>query len=257
MLIDSHCHFPHKKYIKNIDEILSEAKEAGVEKFISIGTSLKENLSSIEIAEKYKEVYSTIGIYPHVEMDKELSFLEKSLQEQIKLSNKIVGIGECGIDVSELKGGRKIQDQIEIFEMQLQLASKNNLPVCIHNRNGDVHILNTLTKFKQNLTGVFHCFSSSWDFAKQVLDLGFDLSFSGFITYPGKDMLLEVVKKVPEDRFLLETDSPYLPPQGHRGEVNYPKYVRIVAEKASQIKEKSFEEICELSSANTCRLFKI
>jgi len=257
MLIDSHCHFPHQKYEKNIDEILSEAKEVGVEKFISIGTSLKENLNSIEVADKYDQIYTTIGIYPHEDIDKDMLFLAKNLQDQIKLSNKVVGIGECGVDLSEWKGGRKIQDQIEVFEIQLYLASRNNLPVSIHNRNGDVHILNSLKKFKQNITGVFHCFSSSWDFAKEILDLGFYLSFSGLTTYPGKDMLLEVLKKIPEDRFLLETDSPYLPPQGHRGEVNYPKYVRIVAEKASQIKEKSFEEICELSSANTCRLFKI
>jgi TatD DNase family protein len=257
MLIDSHCHFPHKNYKKSIGEIIIDAKKAGVEKFISIGTSVKDNLKSIEIADKYEQVFTTIGIYPHADMDKSILFLEESLKKQLKLSSRIVGIGECGIDISKWKNGRKIQDQIEIFEMQLKTASENNLPVCIHSRDGDTHILNVLKKFKGNLIGVVHCFSSSWDFAKQILDLGLCLSFSGLITYPGKNMLWDVVREVPEDRFLLETDSPYLPPQGHRGEINYPEYVKIIAEKASQIKEKPFDEICRLSCDNTCRLFKI
>jgi TatD DNase family protein len=257
MLIDSHCHFPHQKYKKSIEEIISDAKKAGVEKFIGIGTSIDDNIKSIAVADKYKQIFTTVGIYPHEDMDKDILFLEETLQKQLKLSKKVVGIGECGIDISEWKNGRKIQDQIEIFEMQLKVASENNLPICIHNRNGDAHIINVLNKFKGNIQGVIHCFSSSWDFAKQMLGFGFYISFSGSITYPGKDMLLEVVKKVPEDRFLLETDSPYLTPQGHRGEVNYPEYVRIVAEKASRIKEKPLDEICRLSSANTCRLFKI
>ncbi len=257
MLIDSHCHFPHQKYKKSIEEIIADAKKAGVERFISIGTSLSDNVKSVEIADKYEEVFTTVGVYPHEDMDKDILFLEEALQKQLKLSKKIVGIGECGIDITEWKNGRKIQDQIEILEMQLKVASENDLPICIHNRNGDIHILNVLNKFKGNIKGVIHCFSTSWDFAKQMLDYGFYISFSGNITYPGKDLLVEVVKKVPEDRFLVETDSPHLAPQGHRGEVNYPEYVRIVAEKASQIKEKPFEEICRLSYANTCRLFKI
>jgi TatD DNase family protein len=262
-LIDSHCHFPHSNYEKSIKEIIAEAKAGGVVKFISIGTSEVENKKSIEVANNFDEVFTSIGIYPHEDLGKSISELREILIKQLDLSKKIVGIGECGVDVSEWKGGRKLKEQLEVFEMQVNIACEKNLPLIIHNRNGDKEILEILNERKNKLgsagvpKGAVHCFSSTWEGAKQFLDLGFYLSFSAMITYPSRKTLEEVVKNVPEDKFLLETDSPYLPVQGHRGEVNYPKYVKMIAEKASQIKEKPFEEICRFSYNNTIQLFKL
>lgn len=128
----------------------------------------------------------------------------------------------------------------------------------IHNRNADEIVLDILSSYAgKGLRAVAHCFSSDWETAERFLDLGVCISFSGMITYPSRHDLREVAKKVPDDMFLIETDSPWLPPQDHRGELNYPKYVKIVAEKVSQVKEKPYLTIASLSTKNACRLFKI
>ncbi len=258
MLIDSHCHLTHEFYENNLEELIKDSIELGISNFITIGTSVLENQKVIQVSENYENVFCTVGIYPHENQELTFDILKKSLEENINSSKKIVGIGECGIDITNRDSQRKLEDQKSLFEMQLSLAVKYGIPVTVHNRNGDEIILNILKKYSSNnLRGVIHCFDSNWSFAKNVLDLGFYISFSNMVTYPKKDALLEVVKNVPKDRFLIETDSPYLPPQSMRGEINYPKYVKIVAEKVAQIKQKTFNEVSELSYKNTCSLFKI
>jgi TatD DNase family protein len=258
MLIDSHCHLIHKNYKLPLNQILSEAKEDGVDKFITIGTSIKENTIAIQTAEEIKDVYCSIGIYPHEDIGVELKDLETSLRENLKRTEKIVAIGECGIDISNHDKQRSVEDQIELFEMQILLAKENSLPLMVHNRNGDKQVLELLEKHADfDLRGVVHCFDSDWEFAQKILNLGLYVSFTNMITYPKKDTLLEVVKNVPMDRFLVETDAPYLPPQTLRGELNYPKYVKIVAEKVAQVKQKPFDEVCASSYENTCSLFDI
>ena len=258
MLIDSHCHLTHEYYKDSLDNVISEALDSGIDKFITIGTSVDENKKVIELANAKDPVYGLVGIYPHENQDTSLSELKNSLEENLNLSKKILGIGECGIDITNRDGARSLPDQEEIFEMQVSLAKKYNLPVTVHNRNGDESVLKILRKHsKSRLRGVIHCFDSNWDFAKKILDLGFYISFTNMITYPKKDTVLEVVRNVPDSMFLVETDAPYLPPQSMRGEINYPKYVKIVAEKVAQIKQKTFEETCELSYKNTCSLFNL
>lgn len=259
MLIDSHCHFPHKKYTKSIDELVKEAEAAGIEKLINIGTSLKENRRSIETTTKFENVFATVSVYPHDDAKKNIEELQPLLQEQINSSPKVVAIGEGGIDVFEnWEGVRDLKEQTQLFEMLIQLAIKNKLPLIIHNRNGDKQILELLKEYvPQGLTGVAHCFSQDWEFAQQILDSGFYISFTAIITYPKNEYLREIVRKVPDDRFLVETDAPYLPPQQYRGQVNEPKYVKIVAEKVSEVKNRPFEEIAAIAYENTCRLFKI
>ncbi len=258
MLIDSHCHLTHEYYKDSLDKVIAEAVGFGVGKFITIGTSVEENKKVIELSKTKDAVYGLIGIYPHENQDFSIKELQDSLEENLKSSNKIVGIGECGIDITNRDGARSLPNQEELFEMQVLLAKKYNIPVTVHNRNGDEVVLKILKKHSSpSLRGVIHCFDSNWDFAQKILDLGFYISFTNMITYPKKDAVLEVVKNVPNSRFLLETDAPYLPPQSMRGEINYPKYVKIVAEKVAQIKQKTFEEICELSYKNTCSLFNL
>lgn len=258
MLIDSHCHLTHDFYDNNLDEVINDSLNSGISNFITIGTSVSENKKVIHVSENYKKVFCTVGIYPHENQELTLEELQNSLEENINSSKKIVGIGECGIDITNRDNQRNTEEQKALFETQLSLAVKYSIPVTVHNRKGDEMILNILKRYSSNnLTGVIHCFDSNWDFAKKVLDLGFFISFTNMITYPKKDALLEVVKNVPEDRFLVETDAPYLPPQSMRGEINYPKYVKIVAEKVAQIKQKTFDEVSELSYKNTCSLFKI
>lgn len=258
MLIDSHCHLFHDKYKKSSKEMVIEAADEGITKLICVGTSLSENLPVLNAIEEFPGVYGAIGIYPHDDMHKPLDELINNLEKQVTYSPKIVAIGECGIDITEWRGGRSLEEQLPLFEEQLKLAVKLNLPVVIHNRNGDDPVFQLVKKYVQTgLRGVIHCFVSDWDFAQKILDLGFFISFAGNITYPSNNALREIVQKVPVDRFLVETDSPYLPPQAHRGQVNEPKYVKIVAEKVAAIKNLSFEETSDLAYKNTCALFNI
>lgn len=258
MLIDSHCHLVHKNYEIPLEQILSEANENEVGKFITIGTSVKENLIAIETAGRWEDVYCSIGVYPHEDRALEIDYLRNSLRESFEKSQKIVAIGECGVDVSNWENGRSLDEQLVLFEMQLELAKEKGLPVIVHNRNGDEDVYKLLKKYSElGVSGVMHCFTSDWNYAQRILDLGFYISFTNMITYPKKELLLEVVKNVPMDRFLLETDAPYLPPQSLRGKINYPKYVRIVAEKVAQVKQKTLDEVSSCSYENTCKLFKL
>lgn len=258
MLIDSHCHLVHEKYKESIEEIIEDAKKFGVEKFITVGVSMEENKKAIEASEKSEKIFCSVGVYPHENVNTLLPYLKESLEENLKNSKRIVAIGETGIEIPVWENGRTLDRQVELFEMHLNLALKNKLPVIIHNRNGNEEVYTLLKKYlEKGLTGVVHCFTSDWDYAQKILNLGFYISFTNIITYPKKDELLEVVRNVPMDKFLLETDAPYLPPQSLRGEINYPKYVRIVAEKVAQVKQKTLDEVSDSSYQNTCKLFKI
>jgi len=256
MLIDTHCHLVHKKYNKTPEILVKEAKEDGIEKIISIGTNLKNSSEDLEELKSLESVYNTVGIYPHDDLDESEINLVKSLQKLIDSYEKVVGIGECGIDITDWNGGRDIEQQEKLFEMQVNLAVNNNLPLVIHNRNGDEQVLSMLDKYKgTNLTGVFHCFTSTWETAKKALDLGFYLSFTGIITYPTGKNIWETVEKTPLDKILVETDAPYLSPQGFRNQVNEPKYVKITAKTLANIKKISFAELSEATYKNSCQLF--
>jgi TatD DNase family protein len=258
MLIDSHCHLPHEDYDKDSSTIISEAVGSGVGKMISIGTSLKDSGNALDISMLHKEVFATVGIYPHEDVDTPFLALYDGMKKIIsKGKDRVVGIGECGLDITNFQGGRSVDDQKELFKLQIGLAIEADLPLIIHNRNGDSEVLEILEKYKETgLRGVVHCFVSDWEVAKKVLDLGFYLSFTGIITFPSAgDALLEVVKKVPEDRYLIETDAPYLAPQGFRGKINYPAYVRMVADRIAEIRKVPFEEVERQTYKNTCNLF--
>lgn len=256
MLVDSHCHLS-REYTA---EIVEEALEADVLKLINIGTSIKDNLWSEKVSEMFANVYGSVGIYPREESGKSIDELEAALKEVLnRRSKKIVAVGECGIDISNSKGGRSVDEQVELFSMQLRLANDYQLPIVVHNRNGDKVVLDLLKKYYPNKPGgVVHCYTSNWVMAEQLLELGLYISFSGIVTYKNVDYeLLEVVEKIPADRYLLETDSPYLAPGIHRGQKNHPRYVKITAEKIADIRNSSFTQVSEESSRNAHNLFSL
>jgi TatD DNase family protein len=257
MLIDSHCHLPGK--IEEAEKLIKSAEENDVVAFINIGTSIKENLKAIKTANYFKNVFATVAIYPHEDMGSSIESLQQHLEEALtKEKAKIVAIGECGADISNWEGGRNISDQLELFEMQIKLALKYDLPLVIHNRNADDQVISLLKKYKSaDLKGVAHCFASSWEVAQKYLDMNFFISFSGMVTYPSRKELLTTIVNVPNDMFLVETDAPYLPPQGFRGQPNEPKNVKIVAQYIAEIKKESFESISKLAYDNTRRVFKL
>ncbi|MCA9302231.1 TatD family hydrolase, partial [candidate division WWE3 bacterium] len=214
ILIDTHAHFPKSK--TRTKDILNRAAEQDVKYCIGIGTDLKENDSIINHALMFEHLYAGIGIYPNSEMAKRPATLTEQLEKQIKRANSgskkvVIAIGECGIDITEWHNQRPLKEQLELFELQILLAQKLTLPVIIHNRNGDEHILKLLQKYNnQNLQGVVHCFDSTLEFANKILELNFYISFTGFLTFNRKSYLADIVKEIPLNRILIETDSPYI-----------------------------------------------
>ena len=175
---------------KTLDEVLAEARKNSVDKFILVGTNLKDNERILAACKKHDDLYAVIGSYPHEDLDKSLSEIYEGIHTQYLANrSKIVAIGECGIDITDREDGRNIEDQIELFKMQIGFATNYGLPIVVHNRNGDDQVLHTIQTYNKDgvqIKGVLHCFASNWEFAKQMLDLGFYISFSGLITYPSK-----------------------------------------------------------------------
>lgn len=265
--VDSHCHLPSLQRREELEKTIQEAKAWGVTTVINVGTSLKENTEAIAVAQTYESVYVAAAIYPHEHLHDKIPFLTETLESQIKSSSKVVALGECGLDISERKNHRPLEEQIELFAAQIELAQKFNLPLAIHNRNADELVLQILANYqrKSSLRGVMHCFDSDWSVAKKFLDLGFYLSFSGKITYQNQTALEEVVRKVPSNRYLIETDAPYLLPEPAKSRAqaqgtnqkNEPKYVKMVGQKTAELRQISLEHVALETSANARDLFGV
>ncbi|MFH1533389.1 MAG: TatD family hydrolase [Nitrospirota bacterium] len=250
MIIDTHAHLMFDKFEGEVDQVVERAKEVGVGKIINIGCTLKDAIRSHEMSLKYDELYATLGLHPHDALDisDELMVKWAGLIEENK---RIVAIGECGLDY--VKADVPKEDQKKAFRMQLKLAQKVGLPVIIHNRDADEDTMEILDEFDVN--AVFHCYSSDIEFARKLWYKGYFTSFTGVVTYPNTEDLLKVVEEAPMDKFMVETDCPFLAPQGHRGERNEPSYVAEVVEKIAEIKRSSPEEIARISTENAEGLF--
>ncbi len=264
--IDSHCHLPNLRHKDVLEKILADAEASGVTRFINIGTSLKENAEAIEVAQMYKSVYATVAIFPHEHRGDDIPQLMEKLEEQAKSSPKVVAIGECGLDISDWKNQRPVNEQISLFKAQIELAQKLNLPLVVHNRNADDLVIQILADTQASgpkLPGVIHCFDSNWTVAQNFLNLGLYLSFSGKLTYQNQPALAEVAQKVPPGKYLLETDAPYLLPEPAKSlaqaqkvtQKNEPKYVKMVGQKMAELRQLSLEQVALETSANARRLF--
>lgn len=257
MYIDSHLHFNNQKYSEknySVKDMIERAKILNVSKFITISTKSSEFEEIVNISSEFEEVYHTLGIYPTEDMGQKLGDLENLIINSI--NKKTVGIGECGFNQPLEEADRNLKSQRSLFEMQLDLATRRNFPIVIHNRNSDQETLETITQFKnKNLKGVIHCFVSDYQFAKKILDLGLYLSFNGIATYKSGNNLYETIQKMPLDRMILETDAPYLSPEGYRSDLNEPKFIPMIAQKIADIRGISIEEIENKTFQNTLKLF--
>ncbi|MFH1565652.1 MAG: TatD family hydrolase [bacterium] len=268
ILFDTHVHLSKG----DVEKTLKEANENGVEKVILAGTNLKNSFENIEIAKVHKNVYAAIGVYPHDETDKTLEEIFKSLWDLIiplpksaksklfspKKLPTIVAIGECGLDYKENK--RSVDEQKELFRMQIGLSCEKDLPLLIHSRNSYKDTLLELKRYKdtKKLKGVFHCFVGDLKTASEIIEMGFYISFTGVVTYPSARYLENVIKGIPFDRILLETDSPFLVPEPLRSEgikKNTPKNVKIIAQKIAEIKNVSITEVAKVTTENAEKLF--
>ncbi len=258
-LIDSHCHLQFPKYSDDLNEVISRARKLDMG-MICVGTDLETSKQAVEIAEKFEGVWATIGAHPTDAANEPADISE---YEKLLDSNKIIAIGEVGLDYYRTPEPEKQNQQKEVFEKFLSLAVKSDLPVVIHSRDagkgsmGIVHA-DLLSILKNNLPpklGVAHSFTGTIDEARQYLDLGFYLGFNGIITFARQ--YDELVQFVPLDRILIETDAPFLSPEPYRGQRNEPAYIIEVAKKLAELKGESYEKIIEQTTQNSKKLFNI
>ena len=246
MIIDSHCHLDYEPLINNIDQILLNAKKNDITKLLTIGTSLESSIKVIDIINKYSNVYGAIGIHPNSTTGN----LEK-LDDILTLKNnnkKVIAFGETGLDYFYKRSEKN--DQIFAFEKHIEFSITENVPVIIHTRDADDDTISIIKKYYKKTNFLIHCFTGTLDFAKKLLDLNCIISFSGIITFKKSNNLRDVVKYVPLEKMLIETDSPYLSPDPFRGKSNEPANVKIVAETIASIKQISFGEVASSTTAN-------
>lgn len=256
-IIDSHCHPNFPPYDKDREEMLARAEGAGVG-MICIGTNFETSKSGVELAEQHEEMWAAVGAHPTDAANEEVSVLD---YETLLENPKVVAIGEIGLDYYRTPEPEKQERQKEAFKKFLELAVKHKKPIVIHSRDagkgsrGRVHpdLLGILKNYP--VTGMAHSFTGTPEEAKQYLDIGFYLGFNGIITF-ARDYD-EMVRSVPLERILLETDAPYLTPEPYRGQRNEPAYIIEVAKKLAELKNEPLERIIEQTNQNCRKLFKI
>ncbi|MCY9694867.1 TatD family hydrolase [Paenibacillus alginolyticus] len=251
MLTDSHTHLNAEQFNEDQDEVIQRALDAGVTRIVNVGFNRETIPSSIALAERYDFIYSTVGWHPVDAIDMRPGDLEWI--EELCKHEKVVAIGEIGLDYYWDKSPKEVQQRV--FREQIRLARKLGMPIVIHNRDAHQDILHILKEEKaEEVGGIMHCFSGSWETAKQCLDMNFHISFGGPVTFKNARQPKEVLAQVPLDRLLIETDAPYLTPHPFRGKRNETGYVRLVAETAAEIRGVTLEEIAEITTNNAIRL---
>ena len=267
-MIDTHCHLNFKTFKGKVEDIIAEAKKAGVEKVIVPGTDLESSKKARELAQKYAGIYAAVGVHPHHSKIKNERLKIKDELLKLAQNKKVVAIGECGLDYyqyQKTKYKNYIIDedfkkrQKEIFELQIKLASELNLALIIHNRQASKDILRLLTTYHSLLTKlVFHCFEGDEEILKFSLEQNFYLGITGNVTYNKK--VEKAVKRIPLKNLLLETDAPFLTPEPLKSRnlfPNTPKNVRIIASKIAEIKGEPFSKVAKKTGDNAYKLFKI
>lgn len=247
MYIDTHCHLSREDY-DDIDKVIEENKNANIDKIVVSGCSRESIEEVMDLKDRYDMVYVTIGYHPEYAdtvTESDLDYLKSLLGEK-----KVVGIGEIGLDYHYTKENK--DKQIWLFEEQLKIAEEFNLPVVIHSRDATMDTINTLKKYK--VKGIIHCFSGSLETANVYISMGFLLGIGGVVTFKNSK-LKDVVKEVPSESIVLETDSPYLAPVPFRGKINSSKYLEYIANFIAEIKNISVEELAEITSRNASSLF--
>jgi len=256
MLIDSHAHIQGKEYAGETAAVIERARAAGVEQIIAVGGAgdMSSNTEAVALADLFKNIYATVGMHPHDAKDVGPDELEKL--KDLTLHPKVIAVGETGLDYYYDHSPRDVQRRV--FAQFIHLARETELPIVVHERDAASDGAELLrSEGAGKLRGVIHCFTGNYEAARSYLDLGFYISFTGIITFKNAEALRDVARRVPLERILVETDSPYLTPVPHRGKRNEPAYVRLVAATIANIKGVSLEEVAQVTTDNTRRLFGI
>ena len=277
---DSHAHLDDDKFNQDREELIEQIQKSDISNFVSVGYSLEASVKALELANKYNFIYATVGISPNdipqseEQLWKDLDKLEEILRNetsktklqgketsktelQKKEISKLVAIGEIGLDYYWEKEEKKRELQRKAFIYQIKFANKYNFPIVIHTRDAIMDTLDILKNNEVLKKGIFHCCPQNRELIKEALKLGFYISFAGPVTFKNSKNADEMINLVPNDRILIETDSPYLAPEPLRGTRNDPRNVKYVAEKVAMAKNLDIEKVAEITSENAMRIFNI
>lgn len=252
MFVDTHAHIFMKHFDADREETVARAISASVEIILNVGLDIETNIEVLKFSETHPNVFPLLGFHPHEASKFSLGDFKKQVEE---FGARAVALGEFGLDF--FKEYSPKDNQIAVFGQALQIAKAAGKPAVIHCRDAEETMISMLREAGVPHGGVMHCFSGDVDFLKQTLDLGLCISVGGPVTYPKSTKLQEVVKAVPRDRLLLETDCPYLTPQKLRGKRNEPSYIPVIAEGIAQLWNVSASEVGEITTANAIKLFQL
>lgn len=256
---DSHAHYDDEKFNEDRNELIEKLYVNGVTKIVSAGYSIRSSQNALELATRYPQIYTTCGISPndieeHVENTVNLQ-AKLEILKQIAENKKVVAVGEIGLDYYWNKENK--EEQKEYFIAQIELANDLNLPIVIHTREAVQDTLEILKQHTPNNRGIFHCCPLNRELVKEALKLGFYISFCGPITFKNSKNADEIIQMVPNEKMLIETDSPYLSPEPNRGKRNDSSNLLYIAQKIAQVKEIPIEEVAHITYNNACSIFKI
>ncbi len=253
-LIDTHAHLNDAAFDADLNDVIDRVRQRGIRSVINVSEGVESCEKSLQQADQYPELFCTIGVHPH----KAAEVTEEDFQKLklLSVSPKVKAVGEIGLDFYYDYAPREIQKQV--FTQFLKLGLEINLPVIIHCRDAEKEMEEIFRVLgHQSWRGVIHCFTGSHEFAQKMLDLGFYISFSGIITFKNANALRDVVARIPLERMLVETDSPYLTPVPYRGKRNEPVHVLYVAQQIAEIKNLSIDEIMRITTINAIQLFSL
>lgn len=259
---DSHCHLDDERFDEDREKLIVEIKRADITKFVSAGYSVEGSIKGVALAKTYAYIYTTCGISPNdipqteEELWKNIEQIENLVQDNLQYK-KIVAIGEIGLDYYWEKDLQRRELQKQAFIKQIEMANRFDLPIVIHTRDAVMDTLDILKKNTVNKKGIFHCCPLNRELVKEALKLGFYISFAGPITFKNSKNAKEIIELVPNDKMLIETDSPYLAPEPVRGTRNDPRNVKYIAQKIADVKGVTLEEVAKITYENAKEIFAI
>lgn len=255
MLFDSHAHLNDEKFDEDREELIASLKDSGIEYVVNPGADMESSRTAVELGKKYDFIYPAVGVHPHDVENMTEDDIEE-LREMVKNNNKIVAIGEIGLDYYYDFSPRDLQKKW--FKRQIKLANELNLPFIVHDRDAHGDTMDIIKSTKAEHTGcLLHCYSGEIELAREYVKMGCYISIPGTITFKNNRKTREVARLIPLEYLMIETDSPYMAPVPHRGKRNDPSLVRYVAEKIAQEKGISYEEVCRVTSENAKKFFGI
>jgi TatD DNase family protein len=252
ILIDTHAHLDHERFKDDVDQVIERAKLAKVQPIVTVGADLASSRQAVDFARRYPGVIATVGVHPH-----DADSVSDSVLDEITMlagDEGVVAIGEIGLDYHYDFSPRDVQRRV--FAIQISLARELGLPIVVHVREAYRDVMSILkSEHAEDVGGIIHCFSGDREVVKDCLDMGFYISVGGILTFANSKELRGIIKGLPLERILLETDSPYLTPVPYRGKRNEPAYVVHVAEALANLKDITFDKVAEITTLNACKLF--